>query len=449
MRRRLVTLLLLLFAGMAVTSGAAAAAPDGAAAQDGEALQGTLEGPDDAPVAGVEITVLRDGEPVGTATSRPDGRWEVDLPGPGVYDVRLDTATLPEGLSPRSEDDATLRDVSVRPGQQRTVLFPLTAGSANGGEPGAGTAPAPPGAGGTSGPGIGSRLPQLLVSGVKYGTIIAITAIGLSLVFGTTGLINFAHGELVTIGAMTAFFLNAAASGPGIPLIAAAVVAIGVGALVGGALEKGLWRPLRNRGTGRINLFIISIGLALFLRHIILVFFGSRPQPYVDYTIQQALQLGPVAITPRDLVITLLALAVLLAVGVMLQRSRTGKAMRAVADDRDLAAASGVDVSRVILHVWLLGGGLAALGGVLFGLSEIVTWDMGFRLLLLMFAAVILGGLGSAFGAMAGGLLVGLVAQLSTLYFPVELQNAWALGVLILVLLVRPRGLFGRAQRVG
>ncbi len=145
----------------------------------------------------------------------------------------------------------------------------------------------------------------------------------------------------------------------------------------------------------------------------------------------------------------MLALAVLVAVGLMLLRTRIGRAMRAVADDRELAEASGVDVARVVLAVWALGGGLAALGGVLFGLSEIVTWDMGFRLLLLMFAAVILGGLGSAFGAMAGGLLVGLVAQLSTAYFPVELQNAWALGMLIVVLLVRPQGLFGRAQRVG
>lgn len=440
---RLVAFLLLILAGMATTAGATALA------QDGEVLQGTLEGPDGAAVPGVEITVLRDGEPVGTATSGTDGRWEVALPGPGQYDVSLDTSTLPEGLSPRNEDGAMLRDVTVRPGQQRTVLFPLTAGSPNGDAPGAGTTPAPPGAGGTAGPSIGSRVPQLLVSGVTYGTIIAITAIGLSLVFGTTGLINFAHGELVTIGAMTAFFLNAAAIGPGIPLIAATAVAVGVGALVGGTLERGLWRPLRNRGTGRINLFIISIGLALFLRHIILVFFGSRPRPYADYTIQQALQWGPISITPRDLVITVLALLVLLAVGLMLLRTRIGKAMRAVADDRELAAASGVDVSRVILFVWLLGGGLAALGGVLFGLSFVVTWDMGFRLLLLMFAAVIVGGLGSAFGAMAGGLLVGLVAQLSTLYFPVELQNAWALGVLILVLLLRPQGILGRAQRVG
>jgi len=182
---------------------------------------------------------------------------------------------------------------------------------------------------------------------------------------------------------------------------------------------------------------------------VLLVIFGSRPRPYADYVIQQAMVLGPIAITPRDLVITVLSLVVLVAVGVMLLRTRIGKAMRAVSDDRELAQASGVDAARIDLYVWSLGGGLAALGGVLFGLSEVVNWDMGFRLLLLMFAAVILGGLGSAFGAMAGGLLVGLIAQLSTAWFPVELQNAWALGVLILVLLVRPQGIFGRAERVG
>jgi branched-chain amino acid transport system permease protein len=133
----------------------------------------------------------------------------------------------------------------------------------------------------------------------------------------------------------------------------------------------------------------------------------------------------------------------------MLQRTRTGKAIRAVSDNRDLAESSGIDVSRVILNVWLLAGGLAALGGVFFGLAQLVSWDMGFRLLLLMFAAVILGGLGTAYGVIAGSLVVGIVAQVSTLWFPVELQNAWALLVLILVLLVRPQGIFGQRERVG
>jgi neutral amino acid transport system permease protein len=136
-------------------------------------------------------------------------------------------------------------------------------------------------------------------------------------------------------------------------------------------------------------------------------------------------------------------------VALMLQRTRTGKAIRAVSDNRDLAESSGIDVSRVILNVWLLAGGLAALGGVFFGLAQLVSWDMGFKLLLLMFAAVILGGLGTAYGVIAGSLVVGIVAQVSTIWFPVELQNAWALLVLILVLLVRPQGIFGQRERVG
>ncbi|MFC5994108.1 branched-chain amino acid ABC transporter permease [Pseudonocardia hispaniensis] len=437
MRSRLVVLLLVI---------AALLTPSAAAiAQEGQSVGGTLRGPGGQPVAGVTISVTQDGAPVGTATTGQDGTWEVPVPAPGSYDVTLDVATLPAGIMLRDPGAATLAGVTVRPAQQRSVLFALVPAGGTTGEGGSAPGPAPaPGP-----PGIGAVLAQLTLAGIKFGAIIAITAIGLSLIFGTTNLINFAHGELVTIGAVTAFFLNAATVGPGWGLIPSALLAIAIGALIGAALELGLWRPLRVRGTGRIQLFIISIGLSLLLRHLLLVIFGSRPRPYTEYAIQQAIVLGPISITPRDLVITLLSLLVLVAVGVMLLRTRIGKAMRAVSDDRELAEASGVNVSRVVLWVWVFGGGLAALGGVLFGLTEIVAWDMGFRLLLLMFAAVILGGLGSAFGAMVGGLLVGLVAQLSTAYFPVELQNAWALGVLILVLLVRPQGVLGRAMRVG
>jgi neutral amino acid transport system permease protein len=149
------------------------------------------------------------------------------------------------------------------------------------------------------------------------------------------------------------------------------------------------------------------------------------------------------------LVITLLSLLVLAGVGLLLRRTRAGKAIRAVSDNRDLAESSGINVSRVILNVWLLAGGLAALGGVFFGLAQLVSWDMGFKLLLLMFAAVILGGLGTAYGVIVGSLVVGIVAQVSTIWFPVELQNAWALIVLIVVLLFRPQGIFGQRERVG
>jgi branched-chain amino acid transport system permease protein len=133
-----------------------------------------------------------------------------------------------------------------------------------------------------------------------------------------------------------------------------------------------------------------------------------------------------------------------------LQRTRVGKAARAVSDNKDLAEASGIDVDRVILSVWVIGGALAALGGVFYGVTQGAGyWDMGFNLLLLMFAGVILGGLGSAYGAMVGSIIVGLVSQLSNLWFPPSLQNAWALLALIIVLLVRPQGILGRAERAG
>jgi branched-chain amino acid transport system permease protein len=290
-------------------------------------------------------------------------------------------------------------------------------------------------------------VPQLLVEGIKFGAIIAITAVGLSLVFGTTGLINFAHGEYVTIGAVAAYFLS---TGPGnLPLLLAAVLAMAATALVAGGFEVAMWRPMRRRGTGLIQMFIVAIGLSLLLRHVILIVFGSRRQQYDEYSLQQSWDLGPIRITPRDLIITLLAFAIMLAVALMLQRTRIGKAMRAVNDNVDLAQASGIDTERVILVVWLLGGALAGLGGVFFGLTQAVYADMGFALLLLMFAGVILGGLGSAYGAMLGSLVIGVVSQMSTLWFPASLQYMWALLAMILVLLVRPQGILGRRERVG
>ena len=135
--------------------------------------------------------------------------------------------------------------------------------------------------------------------------------------------------------------------------------------------------------------------------------------------------------------------------GLFVLYSRTGKAMRAVSDNPSLAAASGIDVNRVVLLVWVLGGGLAGLAGVLLGLSQQVKFEMGFNLLLLIFAGVILGGIGTAFGALVGSLVVGLFVTVSTLWIPSELKNVAALAVLILILLFRPQGILGRAERVG
>jgi branched-chain amino acid transport system permease protein len=198
-----------------------------------------------------------------------------------------------------------------------------------------------------------------------------------------------------------------------------------------------------------IAALVISIGLSLVLRYLFLYFFGGSSRSYAQYATQRGIEIGPVSIPPRDFVIMALSILVLTAVGVALVRTRLGKATRAVADNPSLAASSGIDVERVINLVWILGTALAALGGVFLALSQQVSYLLGFQILLLLFAAVTLGGLGTAFGALVGALVIGVFTQVSTLYIPAELQNVGALVILILILVVRPQGILGRAERVG
>ena len=420
----------------AAADNASATAGDEAEEEAAESLKGTIRGPDREPIVGLVITVTQDGTEIGSGETNDKGQWEVPLPGPGNYAASVDPEALPEGVTFRTEGGDTVTGVTVRPGANQNVVFQLVAEGDDG-------APAA----GDSGGGLAGRVAQLLVEGVKFGAIIAITAVGLSLVFGTTRLINFAHGEFVTFGAVAAYYLSSG-GGP-LPLVIAAVLAMGLTALLAGGIEIAVWRPMRRKSSGLIQMFIVAIGLSLLLRHIIQVIFGPSRRQYDEYALQSSWDLGLFRITPRDAVITLLAFVVLAAVAIMLQRTRIGKAMRAVNDNGDLARASGIDVDRVVLIVWLLGGGLAGLGGVLYGLSERVYPEMGFVLLLMMFAAVILGGLGSAYGAMVGALCIGIITQLSNLWFPSSLQYMWALLVMILVLLFRPQGLLGRRERVG
>lgn len=394
----------------------------------GEAVKGRLVN-DGQPIAGVQITVAAAaGEVIGTATTDVNGEWTLSLPGPGDYVARLDQATLPAGLGLTEPERARL-DFSIRSGQERTLLFALGTALEGGDQV--------------------TRFLQLVADGVKLGVIIAITSIGLSLIFGTTGLVNFAHGELVTLGAVIAYVFSSAAGGPMLPLVAASLVAIALGALFAAGLDRFLWRPLRLRRSGLVALLVVSIGLSMLVRHGILLFFGDRALPFREFAVQRTIPIGPIGLAPKEIAILILSVAVLVGVALLLERTRVGTAMRAVADNRDLAETSGIDVQRVVLGVWALGGALAAVGGVFLGLVDNVSWSMGYDLLLLMFAAVILGGLGSAYGAMVGGLVVGLVTQLSTFWLSIELKSLWALAVLIVILLVRPQGILGQRERVG
>jgi branched-subunit amino acid ABC-type transport system permease component len=397
----------------------------GLAQAEGEAVAGTLQTSRSGPIEGVQITVeTADGEEIDQVESDEDGRWSVELPGPGQYVVSIDADDLPEGVTLSGEDSRT---VTVDEGRRQPVNLGLEDGSRGSG------------AGGV-------RAIQLLVDGLRFGLLIAICAVGLSLIYGTTGLTNFAHGELVTIGAVAAWFINVEG---GVPLIPAALIAMVVGAAVGALNELGLWRPLRRRGTGLIAALVVSIGLSLLLRYLIQIIYGGRSNPYGDFQTGRSVDYGLFRMTNADLFTIIICVVVLVLVALMLQRTKIGKAMRAVADNRDLAASSGIDVNRVILVVWVLGGALAALGGVLLGLSDQVQWDMGFRLLLLMFAGVTLGGLGTAYGALVGSLVVGVFVQMSTLVIASDVKYVGGLLLLIVILVIRPQGILGSRARIG
>jgi neutral amino acid transport system permease protein len=410
---------------MLIVLGMGAGSAHAAEQGTGESVRGTLNNAGE-PVPGVVISVTQGDTAVGEATTDDEGAWEVPVPGAGEYTVAIDTDSLPDGVNLRFEDRSELT-VMVNGGQQRAVLFAL-------GESTVDTQTK------------GEQAMQLAAEGLRFGLIIALAAVGLSLIFGTTGLTNFAHGELVTFGALVAFWLNVDG---GIPLIPAAIMTVIICGIFGYLLDLGLWGWLRSRGTGLIAMMIVSIGLSIFLRYFYLFLFGGNTQSFADYQAQRGREFGPISLRDADMISMVIAAIVLAAVGIALLRTRLGKATRAVADNPALAAASGIDVERIIKVVWVGGAAIAGLAGVLLGIAQQVNFQMGFQILLLVFAAVTLGGLGTAFGALVGSLIVGMFIQLITLVIPAELKNVGALGVLILILLVRPQGILGRAERVG
>ena len=391
---------------------------------EGESIQGTLRDLDSAPVAGVIITVSGEGGFEGSAETDADGVWAVAVPEPGEYSVLLNEDTLPDGTTPPTVNPIS---TSADLGSARFINFRLGEKERN----------------------VQSRwdrAAQLSVEGLRFGLVLALAAVGLSLIYGTTGLTNFAHGEIMTFGAIATWFFNV---NLGINLIGAAALGVITAGVFGWAQERGLWRPLRKRGTGLIAMMIVSIGFALALANTYLIIFGGASRPYGDYDSQAGIEFGPVSLTPKDMISMVVAATILAIAGLALLKTRMGKATRAVADNPALASSSGIDVDRVIMVVWISGAALAGLGGVMLAMTQQVSYLMGTQTLLLIFAAVTLGGLGTAFGALVGSLVVGMLIQLSTLWINPELKNVGALLVMIIVLMVRPQGILGRRSRVG
>ena len=401
---------------------------------------------DNQPVSGVEITVTDStGSVVETAVTDAEGIVIISVPTRADYTVSLNEESLPPGEKLDAKTPAVQNVLTDSFVTKTKVITYFTGESQNVSQSGF------------------ERVAQRFSDGIRLGLILAMCSVGLSLIFGTTGLTNFAHGEMVTFGGIMAFvfnvtgltFLGFLSFIPGVHddgtfhIFWAAPLGIILGGGFGWALNKGIFGPLRRRGIGLVTQMVLTVGLSIALRNFFLSRFEGRTRPFADFSLQKAWDLGPVSITPRDFIVSVLCLVILIVTALGLRFTRLGKATRAVSDNPDLASATGIDSEKVIRLVWILGGCLAAAGGIFRGLDEQVSFDMGGRLLFLLFAGITLGGLGSAFGALVGGFVIGILVEVSSLVVPTELKTAPALLILILVLLLRPQGILGRAQRVG
>lgn len=451
----LATLLLTLatlVAGVPARAAATACTPDDTTA----CLNITVTVPGTGPAADVGLTVEGDGTTV-EATTDEAGRASVPVTAAGDYVVEVDETTLPAGTTLR-DPAANPATVSVELGRSAGRIFqavdpsdaaasPTTA-PADGESPAEDATAAPEtGTGAEAGAARGTnRVAQLVLAGLVFGLLLALASLGANLIYGTTGLSNFAHGELVTLGGMMAFV---AVQRWDLPLWLAIVVATAAGALAGWLLNAIIFAPLRRRGVGVTQQMIVTIGLALAGLSTFLFIFGAQPTPIVS-GISARIQIGPVQISAQSMISVAIAVVALAVVAFTLSRTRLGRATRAVSDNPALAAATGIRVESIISGVWVVSAALASLGGVLLALYLNSTrFNFGSTLLLLMFAAITLGGLGSPLGAVLGAVVIGLVVELSTLVLPSDMRYASALVILILVLLLRPQGILGRAERIG
>jgi branched-chain amino acid transport system permease protein len=391
---------------------------------------------DDEPVEGVVMAIEGNGFKGETETDA-EGKWRLYVPEKEKYTLTVDESTLPDGVIV----DASLLPPGTQPIAGTTASFEVEFGLT-----GTKIMNLFLGEGQRITVSFIDQLLSRLVGGLNFGLLLALASMGAALIYGTTRLSNFAHAEMVTWGGLVALVTTTFWHLPLWLGVAAAVIG---GGLFGWALDAGIWRPLRRRGLGVVQLMIVSIGLSLALRYAFqfMIGGGTYQLPGASPT---PIQFGPISLSYIDMIAMGVSIVVILAVAFFLTRTRIGKATRAISDNPQLAAASGIDVDKVIRYVWILSGTLAAISGILWAYFRPgVKWDMGMQMLLLIFAAITLGGLGTAFGALVGSLIVGMAVEVSTLWIPSDLKYASALVVLIVILLVRPQGLLGRRERLG
>ena len=298
-------------------------------------------------------------------------------------------------------------------------------------------------------------------NGLLLGIIISVASVALSLLYGVTRIVNFAHGEIIALGAiMTLFFSNPIDSSVlfldrysplGMNFTFSIIISIIICGIFGGLLEIFLFKPLRKSEVGNIAVLVVTIGLSIFFRHIYLLFATGKVQNF-PLELERRQTYLFFDMTPRNFQVLIAGLAVMIFIGLFLSYTKIGKAMRAVRDSNELANISGINSDNIILFTWVSSSMLAGLAGIFQAIINDVRYNMGFLILLLIFAGTVLGGIGTSFGAMVGGLLIGIFVQVSValpfMEGHTEAKNAVALAIMILILLFRPQGIFGQKERI-
>ena len=283
---------------------------------------------------------------------------------------------------------------------------------------------------------------QATLNGLVGAGYFALGAVGLTLVYGVLRLVNFAHGDMLTFGTYIALGVTAL----GVPFWWGALVGMIATALLAILLDRVLWEPMRRAQTSTLQLFLVATGLAMVLRYSVQFFAGGQVRT-VGLDTTSSIDVGPWHLGSLQLVVMLTGLFTILLTGAGLRYTRLGKQMRAVADNIALAEVTGIDTRRTIRVTWLVAGGLAGLAGILYAASiGTINPNFGFTILLSLFAAAVLGGIGNAYGALAGGIVIGLSQEWATLFFNPRWKPAIGFAILILTLLLMPRGIFGRKK---
>ena len=300
-----------------------------------------------------------------------------------------------------------------------------------------------------------------LGNGLLLGIIISVASVALSLLYGVTRIVNFAHGEIIALGAIATLFFSSPLdyrvlflekfSPLGLNFVISCFLAILVCGLFGGLLEVFLFRPLRKNDVGNIAVLVVTIGLSILVRHLYLLFATGKVQNF-PLELQRRQTYLFFDMTPRNFNVLIVGIIVMIIVGLLLTYTRLGKAMRAVRDSEELSSVSGINSDNIILLTWVASSMLAGLAGIFQATINDVRWNMGFLILLLIFAGTVLGGIGTSFGAMVGGFMIGILVQVSVglpfMEGHAEAKNAVALGIMILILLFRPQGIFGQKERI-